>query len=273
MNRFVFPFVIATSCVVIASAAQFHAIPAPGFLGEKDAQGQSIAPAPNLVGRFDELITKRLTIETSAEALTKLSPEEKAQRLAAIPEADRRMAAMLVKRDSFNLADALAPLTGKTVATYVFGLGTLGMGLGALTMLMLINGLCLCEALNRPARGWVQRLGAAMVMIGALGPFLWSDAQLWLAVPTSMFAMTLLPVAYFSFFFMMNQKSLMGENMPRGGKRALWNSLMGISATLATFGSVWAIWSKAGWYGIAVIVVFTALVLIVHFARKRPIAA
>lgn len=268
-----FPFLIATSCVVIASAAQFHAIPAPGFLGEKDVHGQLVAPAPNLVGRFDEVLTKRVAVENGAEVLATLSPEERAQRIAAVPEADRRMAAMLVKRDSFNLADALAPLTGKTVASYVFGLGTLGMGLGALTMLMLINGLCLCEALNRPARGWVQRLGAAMVMIGALGPFLWKDAQLWLAVPTSMFAMTLLPLAYFTFFFMMNQKTLMGESMPRGGKRLLWNTLMGISATLATFGSVWTIWSKAGWYGIAVIVTFTVLVLIVHVARKRPATA
>lgn len=264
-----FPFVIATGCVVIASAAQFHAVPAPGFLGEKDARGAAISPAPNLVGRFNELLTNRLSIEMGPETLSRLSPEEKAQELAKMPEADRRMAAMLVKRDSFNLADALSPLTGSTVANYVFGMGTLGMGLGALTMLMLINGLCLCEALNRPARGWLQRLGAAMVMLGALGPFLWKDAQLWLAVPTSMFAMTLLPLAYFTFFFLMNQERLLGDSMPRGAKRVLWNTLMGISATLAAFGSIWAIWSKAGWYGIAAIVAFTALVLIVHFARKR----
>ena len=266
-----FPFVIATGCVIIAAAAQFHAVPAPGFLGEKDAQGRVVAPPANLVGRFDELLSQRLAVEIGPDTVRTLSPEEKAQRIAAIPLADRRMAAMLVKRDSFNLADALAPLTGGTVANYVFGLGTLGMGLGALTMLMLINGLCLCEAFNRPARGWLQRLGAAMVMFGALGPFLWKDAQLWLAVPTSMFAMTLLPLAYFTFFFLMNQRRLLGADLPRGGKRLVWNTLMGISASLAAFGSVWAIWSKAGWYGIGVIVAFTTLVLIVQFAKSRPV--
>ncbi len=265
-----FPFVLATSCVIVASAARFHAEPAPGFLGETDAQGRVIAPAPNLVGGFNALLEDRLAVQIGAEAFQQLSPEEKADRLGALPEADRRLAAMLVTRDAFNLADSLTPLTGETVARYVFGLGVLGMGMGAATMLMLINGLCFCELLNRPARGWRQRAGMLMVSVGILGPFFWKSAQMWIAIPTSIFAMTLLPLAYLSFFLLMNQRRLMGEHLPRGGKRVLWNVVMAFAVLLAGFGSLWAIWSKAGWYGLAAVILFTVAVVVVHVARKNP---
>jgi Mn2+/Fe2+ NRAMP family transporter len=264
-----FPFILATSCVVIAAAAQFHATPAPGFLGETGAGGQAVQPAPNLVAGFDALLDGRLKHEIGAEAYARLTSEDKAVKIAALPAADRRMAAMLVRRDAFNLSGALVPLTGSTIARYVFGLGVLGMGLGAATMLMLINSLCFCELLNRPARGWVQIAGGAMVTVSMIGVLFWKDAQMWLAVPTSVFCMTLLPLAYFSFFLLMNQKRLLGDNLPRGGWRVLWNVLMGVSASLAAFGSVWSIWSKAGFYGLVGLGIFTGLVVATHFIRKR----
>ena len=46
-----------------------------------------------------------------------------------------------------------------------------------------------------------------MVAVGALGPFFWKDAAPYLAVPTSVFAMVLLPIAYFAFLFLTNQES------------------------------------------------------------------
>lgn len=268
-----FPFIMATSCVVIASAAQFHAQPAPGFLGETDAEGQVIQPDQRLSGAYAGLMEQRVRHEMGAAAFAQMTPEEKAAAVAAAPTADRRMAAMLVKRDAFHLSAALAPLTGVTIARYVFGLGVLGMGLGAATMLMVINSVCFCELLNRPARGWPQFAGGAMTSVAVLGVLFWKDAQMWIAVPTSVFCMTLLPLAYLSFFLLMNQSKLLGSDMPRGGKRVLWNVLMAISAGLAGFGSVWSIWSKTRWYGILLIAAFTALTLAVHVYRRRPGAA
>lgn len=264
-----FPFVLATSCVVIASAAQFHATPAPGFLGEVDASGQAVQPAANLVTPFNSLLEGRLKQELGAEGVARLSPAEKQARLAELPMGERRMAAMLVKRDAFNLSAALAPLTGRTVGRYVFGLGVLGMGLGAATMLMLINSLCFCELLNRPAKGWPQLLGGSMTSVSMLGVLFWKDAQMYLAIPASVFCMTLLPLAYFSFLLLMNQKQLLGENLPKGGSRIVWNVLMGLSAGLAAFGSLWSIWAKTRWYGITGMALFTLLVLVVHVARSR----
>ncbi|HOV33783.1 MAG TPA: divalent metal cation transporter, partial [Candidatus Hydrogenedens sp.] len=154
-----FPFVIATSCVIIASAAQFHAKPAPGFLGERDEQGNIIQPAPNLVSSFQKLMEGRIIYEIGEQAWNLLSNSEKEQKINSLPETDRKLSAMMVRRDAFNLSDALKPLTGSTLAKYIFGIGVLGMGLSASTMLMLINSLCFCELLNRPLRGWTQFIG------------------------------------------------------------------------------------------------------------------
>lgn len=263
------PFILATGCVVIASASQFHVVPARGFLGEVTAQSQAVEPAENLIGPYNDLMMRRLRYEIGVERFEWLSDAEKIQQAEALPEADKKMTAMLVKRDAFNLAESLAPLTGKTFSHYVFGIGIMGMAMGAITMLMLINGFVVCEMLNLPPKGWPHRIGCLMVSVGALGPFFWKDAKLWLAIPTSVFAMVLLPIAYFTFYFLMNQKNLLGDNMPRGGKRVAWNVLMAIASSLAAFGSIWTLWSKLRLVGIGVIVLFVALAIIVHIVRSK----
>jgi len=96
---------------------------------------------------------------------------------------------------------------------------------------------------------------------------------MWLAIPTSVFAMTLLPFAYFSFYLLMNQKTLLGNDMPRGLKRLWWNTLMAIAAGLAAFASLWSLWSKIHWYGIGVVVLVLALMAVVHVMRKANRAA
>jgi len=261
------PFILATGCVVIASASQFHAEPAQGFVAAEPGGEITGEPARNLVGPYNGLLADRLKFQIGQEAFLELTPEQRQAQAQVLPWADKRMAAILVKRDAFNLAETLAPLTGSVVAQYVFGIGVIGMALSAATMLMTINGLCFCELLNRPARGWTQRFGSLMVAVGALGPFFWKDAAPYLAVPTSVFAMVLLPIAYFAFFFLMNQKTYLGAYMPRGGRRVLWNVLMALAAGAAAFGSVWSLWSKLEWLGIVLLVAFIVLVVVVHFAR------
>jgi len=268
-----FPFLLATSCVVIAAASQFHGVAAPGLLGETNAQGQAIEPAKNLVGPFNGLLESRVKQEIGAEAFGALNPEALQARKDGLPEADRRLAAMVVKRDAFNLAAALAPITGDKFARYVFGLGVMGMALGASTMLMLINGLCFCALLNVPAKGWPQRIGMLMPAVAILAPLFWTGALMWLAVPTSVFCMTLLPFAYLSFFLLMNQKKYLGDDAPTGAKLALWNLLMAFSCVLACIGAFWSIYSKLGLTGaIVVIGGFCVLLAIGHFMRK-PVEA
>ncbi|MHC4658367.1 MAG: divalent metal cation transporter [Planctomycetota bacterium] len=263
------PFMLATGCVVIASAAQFHTRPAPGFLGEIDTNGTPVKPAKNLVGKYTRLTTARVKHELGAEAFARLNHEQKARLIDALPVADKKMAAMLVKRDAFNLAKSLSPLTGDIFAHYVFGIGVVGMAISSIIILMLINGFVVCEMAGIEPKGRPHRLASLMPCIGVLGPFIWTGgkAQFWLAIPTSMFAMVLLPIAYFTFYLLMNQKSLLGENIPRAGKRVAWNLLMAIAAGLAAFGSIWSLWSKLKWLGISLMVAFVALALLVHILR------
>lgn len=177
------------------------------------------------------------------------------------------MAAMLVKRDAFNLSSSLAPLTGASFSNIIFGVGVLGMVMSTIIILMLINGFVVCEIAGWPQGGLGHRFGCIIVGVGALGPFFWNKAAAWLVVPTSVFGMMLLPIAYFTFFFMMNSKSLMGEHMPRGAKRLRWNILMGVAATLAAIGAGWSVWSKSGYYGIGAVVVFIALAVATSGSR------
>lgn len=262
------PFILATGFVIIASASRFHTTPAPGFVPDEPVGTVAVEPAQNLVRPYKNLLASRLKFEIGAEEFAKLTPEQVQERSDALPWADKRMSAMLVKRDNLNLASALEPLTGDFLAQFVFGLGVLGMGISAATMLMTINGLCLCELLNRPLKGWTQRIGSLIVVPAALSAIFWKQPAPWLAMPTSVFCIILLPIAYLAFLLLMNQKAMLGDNMPQGGKRVIWNVLMVITTGIATLVSIWSLWSRLGRWSIAVIVVFVGLILVVHFIRK-----
>ncbi|OHB62495.1 MAG: hypothetical protein A2167_03345 [Planctomycetes bacterium RBG_13_46_10] len=262
------PFLLASSFVVMAAASQFYTKPAPGFVPDQEGGIVTVEPAKNLVEPYKILLQKRLEFEIGNEAVMKLSSEELEQKIGALPYADKRMAAMLIKRDNFNLADTLTPLTGKVIAQYLFGLGVMGLGLSAATMVMAINGLCLCELLNKPLGGWTQRIGSLMVSVGALGAIFWKQPAPWLAIATSAFCSLLLPIAYFTFLIMMNHKGILGNDIPRGGRRVLWNIMMVLATAMASFISMWSMWPRLGGWSIVIIAGFIGLILVVHFNRK-----
>ncbi|MGD9854252.1 MAG: hypothetical protein AB7U20_04800, partial [Planctomycetaceae bacterium] len=92
------PFVLATSCVVLAAAAQFHAQPAPGFVDQLEP------PAANLIGGYNKLLDGRIKQELGGAAFAGLSQDQLAAARASLPVGDRTMAAMIVQRDASNLA-------------------------------------------------------------------------------------------------------------------------------------------------------------------------
>ena len=146
------------------------------------------------------------------------------------------------------------------------------MALSTITLLMLISGFVICEIFNLPPSGWGHRLGTLAAAAGVLGPFIWSgEARFWLAVPTSVFGFTLLPIAYLTFFLLMNQRGLLGSEMPRGIRRGAWNVAMAIAAGAATIGSVYMIWVKARWIGIVAVALFLTAAMVVHLFRKSVV--
>jgi Mn2+/Fe2+ NRAMP family transporter len=260
------PYVIATSCVVIAAGTQFNGKPESAF----DDDGQIQA---NLEKGYLELATARARLEWTEDEYNTLAPIQQEAVLDSLPLPDRQLAAMLVKRDAFNLADSLESLfESKAFSHYVFGIGVLGMALSTIIILMTINGHAICEVLGKPHSGPPFLGGALLAGLGVLGPFFWQDAAFWLAVPTSILGFTLIPVAYLSFFLLMNNIQVLGRERPQGTSRILWNGFMLLALGLMGTAAVYVAWNKS-WgpipFGKIALISFGVLMLIGHFSLKN----
>lgn len=264
------PFLLVTGCIVIAASSQFHTRPAEGLAIGETAGALETSPAPSIVHGFNAIVQARLQAELGEETFLSLTPVELEDRIQSLPAADKRMAAMLVRRDAFDLARSLSPLMGERFSQVIFGVGVLGMGLSTAIIIMIINGFVVCEMLDRPGSRRLFRAGAILPCLGAmLGPFFWRQASFYLVVPVSVLGMMLLPIAYLTFMALMNNKRLLGEHMPRGAGRMAWNLLMAVATSFAALGSLWSVWSRAQWTGILAIFLFLALVGVVHLRRRR----
>lgn len=217
------PFFIATSCVVIAAASSFH--------GKVEAlEGEALQAA--IVAVAGDL------------------PQDSGRQISA---ADVQLSTMLQKRDAGSLAVTLEPFAGEVVSQKIFGLGVLGMAVFTIIILMLMNGVAFQEAFSgrESPQGRSHKslffLGCSLSGIaGCCYPLLWDGgkSQAALAVPTSVIGGSLIPIAYFTFFLMMNSKKILGDNRPEGKARLIWNSLMIFATTIATLGSVWVLVGK-----------------------------
>lgn len=262
------PFFLATACVVIASASSFH-----GKTGDVDP----LKTYPTLA--------KMETVAPLVEDLKNDTDEEKAiwnDTVASAPginAADFKLAAMLHSRDSEALAITLEPFTKKVIAQKVFGIGVLGMAVSTIIILMLINGLAFQELLRKESTpeksdgAFYKKPAFIGVLVSGLAgfafPLIWlSDNKAAFAIPTSVIGGSLIPIAYFTFFLMMNSKKVLGDKRPKGKARIIWNVLMIFATSIATFGSVWATSGKmlgnipAGMIGMG----FLALLFIVGTA-------
>ena len=265
----VIPFVLATTCVVIAAASQFHASTADIF----EADGRTVKAS--MTAPFNSIVDKRLKQEVGEQEFAALDEGAKDSLRAALPDADRQLSAMLVGRNNFNLAQALEPLTNQFIAQKVFGLGVLGMGLSTIIMLMLINGFVFCEMFNKPGNRTIHLIGCLVSGVGGFfGPFIWGKgaAEIALAVPTSVIAGSMIPIAYFSFFLLMNSRTLLGNAMPQGKSRIIWNTLMLLATTVATIGTVWVLLGKGTMGKVGLVVLVLLMVLgFVGFLRKNQV--
>lgn len=238
------PFVLATGCVVIAAASQFHAQSAD-VLAMVAAEDPA-EPKTKEVKDYYKIIDQRLAAMAPDDWQgLKDDPPRLIAARAELPESERTLAAMLAERDNQTLAETLAPLFSSNFAQTLFGVGVLGMALSTIIILMLINGFAFCEMLGVPSEGTMHRVGSMIpALIGVTGPFFWSKAAPALATPTSVIGGAMLPIAYVTFLLLMNSKRLLGPAMPTGARRVWWNSLMVIATLVASFGSVWGLLEK-----------------------------
>jgi Mn2+/Fe2+ NRAMP family transporter len=225
------PFFLATSCVVIASASSFH--------------GKASLPEG-----ADLLAAQAAVTETMGADV--LGNQE-------VGNADILLTSMLQKRDAGALAITLEPFAGEVIAQRIFGVGVLGMAVSTIIILMLMNGLAFQEAFSKadaPKESGKANIndnkalyffGCALSgLAGCCFPWFWTgDSKAALAIPTSVIGGSLIPIAYFTFFLMMNSKKILGEHRPEGKARLIWNSLMIFATSIATLGSVWVLLGKA----------------------------
>ena len=71
---------------------------------------------------------------------------------------------------------------------------------------------------------------------------------------------------------MMNSKVLLGDARPEGGKMVLWNVLMLIALSIATFGAGWSAYGKVGIAGPVLMAVIFAVALVSFIGKNKQAA-
>ncbi len=253
------PFILGASALVIASAASFHA--QSGDILSVDGK-----PLPGMEAPYNKVIDKRLSKQVSA--FNDLDDNTKIALREGTPLAERQLAAMLSNRDSKSLAKSLEPFLGKNSQT-IFGIGILAMAVSTLLVHMMMNGYAISEAFNKIGNVKYFILGAAMpATAGLFSPALWSgSAKAAMAIPASVIATTLLPIAYLGFLLLMNSRAALGDELPK--RRTLINILMIFSAGIASYASIWSIIGKfnssdpyAHYFGLFGMIALAALAII-----------
>ncbi|MEZ6094672.1 MAG: divalent metal cation transporter [Pirellulaceae bacterium] len=272
------PFTLVTGCIVLASSIAFHSKLEEGLRGTDPAV---IAASPGFTDSLQKVIVDRMKKVGGQSLPAEISEEEKrtliANFMSTLPEEERVLAMSVVKPDTKSFSRAFVPLLGEQRANLVFGLGVLGMGFSTIVILMLINGYAIAEVFGDFESPVLRIIGAVIaVASGSCWFLLWTGAsKTYLAVVASSFAVLLLPIAYFAFLLMMNSAALMGDQMPRGGKRWCWNICMSISTLIAIGAAVIGLREKfgspEGQFVIGGLVVFLGLVLFGFSAKSNSL--
>lgn len=237
------PFILVTSCIVLSSANAFHGKADEAFLSQDPVMVQE----SNLFAGAMGVLEKRMLADQGDDALSEINAmptetdEQKAaqksareQKIAAfaasLAPAERKLAATLVKPNTSQLAKSLEPLLGQRNANLVFGLGAFAMGFSTIIILMLINGYAVAEIFGGYSNTLLRSAGALLAAIAGFSwIWLWAgQSKTWLIIVASTFAAILLPIAYFAFFLLMNNKQLLGKEKPQGYRMWIWNILMAI---------------------------------------------
>ncbi|MEL6107971.1 MAG: divalent metal cation transporter [Planctomycetota bacterium] len=236
------PYVLVTSCVVIAAAASLH-----NTIDDSLASNElSVMQESEYWGGVEGILLDRIDHQLGDAAET-TSKEEKLEMVAALDVKEKTVALSLVKRNAFQLSKTLEPLLGEEMSNLVFGIGVLGMGFSTIIILMLINGYVFQEMTGSPNGKVAFIIGCLVAGIAGEGwIFLWSgDARVWLVIIASTFGSMLLPIAYVTFFLMMNSKRILGDEKPKGFSMVVWNMLMAFAVAGSIAAAYYAIEGKA----------------------------
>jgi Mn2+/Fe2+ NRAMP family transporter len=131
-----------------------------------------------------------------------------------------------------DAAKSLGTLVGPVWGRVFFDLGLLGMLLTTITLHMVCSGLACAEmfGLRIGSRGY--RIAALLPAPGVLGSVFWGSLSVWLAVPTSLIAGAMLPLAYIGFMRLQTSRAYLGDDRPRGALGTAWLAAMGVGTAI-----------------------------------------
>ncbi len=130
---------------------------------------------------------------------------------------------------------AAAAFQGIPGGRLIFCLGLMGMCGGAVSTHMVACGFTLCEMLGGKMTAKRFRLFALTPCIGVLGVVI--SLPMWFPVVASAVCFTMLPIAYFIFFWLNNDKGYIGSATGKGWRRALFNVILIAALIFACIGS------------------------------------
>ncbi|MFP6612356.1 MAG: divalent metal cation transporter [Pirellulales bacterium] len=286
MTGMAIPYILVTSCVVIASAHAFHGKADKEFLSADPNVFQKSDTFNGAKDRLMALVSPDIKEKKFDKAVANMSEDGKQKlvgKMAAVSKEEKQIAASMVQRNAASLSKTLSPFIGDKFANFAFGLGVFGMGFSTIIILMLINGFVFREAVGKPDSTAPYVLGCLIAgIVGAAWPLVWDgDSKFWLAIVASSFGMMLLPIAYITFFMMMNSRSLMGDEKPTGVRMTCWNVLMGVSVIGAIAAAATAIYDKitdtknelaaqGGKVVLGMLVVYVIIVVVGFVRNKKP---
>lgn len=150
-----------------------------------------------------------------------------------------------------DAAKSLGSLLGPVWGRVFFDLGLLGMLLTTITLHMVCSGLACSEMFNLKIGSRAYRIATLLPTPGVLGSVYWSSMFLWVAVPTSIIAGAMLPLAYYGFMKLQWSRAYLGKDRPRGGLAFAWLGTMGVGTLILAWflamtvaKSVPAYWSR-----------------------------
>ena len=132
-------------------------------------------------------------------------------------------------------AQALTGVMGSSLGRIIFDLGFIAMTCGAISVHMVVCGFTVCEMFKLEYTVKRYRMFTLVPAIGILGVV--TTTPLWMPIAASAICLTMLPIAYITFFIMSNKKSYIGEATGHGWRRVVFNVILLAAIAMATIGA------------------------------------
>lgn len=157
------------------------------------------------------------------------------------PGAEHHTAEM--PRSMANLIPVLSGTVGNKASAVILGFGLIAMGVSSITVQMVAAGFTATEMMGLRPGGWPHRICMLLpAPVGIIGSV--SLKAMALAIYVSAAMVILLPATYVGFLILNNMKSYLGEAMPRGGRRLLWNVGLVLAISVVTAASALTVYKK-----------------------------